>query len=149
MRAVVQRVRKAEVRVDGRTVGAVGKGMLVLLGVGKNDTPEDAQSLADKILNLRIFDDSAGRMNLSILETTGERLCVSQFTLYGDCRKGRRPSYDQAARPEAAGGLYDAFVAAARAGGVTVQTGQFQAMMDVELVNDGPVTLLLDSERGF
>jgi len=142
-------VQKAEVRVAGRLVGAVGKGMLVLLGVGKNDTPEDAQSLADKILNLRIFDDSAGRMNLSLLETNGELLCVSQFTLYGDCRKGRRPSYDQAARPEVAGGLYDAFVAAARAGGVTVQTGQFQAMMDVELVNDGPVTLLLDSERVF
>src|SRR5271157_5402961 len=147
MRAVVQRVIKGEVRVDGRPVGAVGKGMLVLLGVGKNDTPEDAQSLADKILNLRIFDDSTGRMNLSLLETNGELLCVSQFTLYGDCRKGRRPSYDQAARPEVAGGLYDAFVAAARAGGVTVQTGQFQAMMEVELVNDGPVTLLLDSER--
>jgi len=142
-------VKKAEVRVDGRPVGAVGKGMLVLLGVGKNDTPEDAQSLADKILNLRIFDDSAGRMNLSLLETNGELLCVSQFTLYGDCRKGRRPSYDQAARPEVAGGLYDAFVAAARAGGATVQTGQFQAMMEVELVNDGPVTLLLDSERVF
>jgi len=149
MRAVVQRVQKAEVRVAGRPVGAVGKGMLVLLGVGKNDTPEDAQSLADKILNLRIFDDSAGRMNLSLLETNGELLCVSQFTLYGDCRKGRRPSYDRAARPQVAGGLYDAFVAAARAGGVTVQTGQFQAMMDVELVNDGPVTLLLDSERVF
>ncbi len=147
MRAVVQRVNKAEVRVEGRPVGAVGKGMLVLLGVGKNDTPEDAQSLADKILNLRIFDDPAGRMNLSLLETNGELLCVSQFTLYGDCRKGRRPSYDQAARPEVAGGLYDAFVAAARAGGVTVQTGKFQAMMEVELVNDGPVTLLLDSER--
>ena len=149
MRAVVQRVQKAEVRVAGRPVGAVGKGMLVLLGVGKNDTPEDAQSLADKILNLRIFDDSAGRMNLSLLETNGELLCVSQFTLSGDCRKGRRPSYDRAARPQVAGGLYDAFVAAARAGGVTVQTGQFQAMMDVELVNDGPVTLLLDSERVF
>jgi len=142
-------VQKAEVRVAGRLVGAVGKGMLVLLGVGKNDTPEDAQSLADKILNLRIFDDSAGRMNLSLLETKGQLLCVSQFTLYGDCRKGRRPSYDQAARPEVAGGLYDAFVAAAQAGGVTVQTGQFQAMMEVELVNDGPVTLLLDSERVF
>jgi len=149
MRAVIQRVKKAEVRVDGRTVGAVSEGMLVLLGVGKNDTPEDAQSLADKILNLRIFDDSAGRMNLSLLETRGQLLCVSQFTLYGDCRKGRRPSYDQAARPETAGGLYDAFVAAARAGGVTVQTGQFQAMMEVELVNDGPVTLLLDSQKLF
>jgi len=121
----------------------------VLLGVGKDDTPEDAQSLADKILNLRIFDDPEGRMNLSLLDTNGQLLCVSQFTLYGDCRKGRRPSYDQAARPEVACGLYEAFVAAARAGGVTVQTGQFQAMMEVELVNDGPVTLLLDSERVF
>ena len=147
MRAVVQRVNKAEVRVDGRVVGAVSQGMVVLVGVGKDDTPEDAQSLADKILNLRIFDDPEGRMNLSLLDTKGQLLCVSQFTLYGDCRKGRRPSYDQAARPEVACGLYEAFVAAARAGGVTVQTGQFQAMMEVELVNDGPVTLLLDSER--
>jgi D-tyrosyl-tRNA(Tyr) deacylase len=147
MRAVVQRVNKAEVRVDGRVVGAVSQGMVVLLGVGKDDTLEDAQSLADKILNLRIFDDPEGRMNLSLLDTNGQLLCVSQFTLYGDCRKGRRPSYDQAARPEVACGLYEAFVAAARAGGVTVQTGQFQAMMEVELVNDGPVTLLLDSER--
>ena len=147
MRAVVQRVNKAEVRVDGRVVGAVGLGMVVLLGVGKDDTLEDAQSLAHKILNLRIFDDPEGRMNLSLLDTNGQLLCVSQFTLYGDCRKGRRPSFDQAARPEAACALYEAFVAAARAGGVTVQTGQFQAMMEVELVNDGPVTLLLDSER--
>jgi D-tyrosyl-tRNA(Tyr) deacylase len=149
MRAVVQRVNKAEVRVDGRVVGAVSQGMVVLLGVGKDDTLEDAQSLADKILNLRIFDDPEGRMNLSLLDTNGQLLCVSQFTLYGDCRKGRRPSYDQAARPEVACGLYEAFVAAAQAGGVTVQTGQFQAMMEVELVNDGPVTLLLDSERVF
>jgi len=149
MRAVVQRVNKAEVRVDGRVVGAVRQGLVVLLGVGKDDTPEDAQSLADKILNLRIFDDPEGRMNLSLLDTKGQLLCVSQSTLYGDCRKGRRPSYDQAARPEVACGLYEAFAAAARAGGVTVQTGQFQAMMEVELVNDGPVTLLLDSERVF
>ncbi len=147
MRAVVQRVIKAEVRIEGRVVGAVGKGMVVLLGVGKDDTLKDAQSLADRILNLRIFDDAQGRMNLSLLDTDGQLLCVSQFTLYGDCRKGRRPSYDQAARPEAACALYEAFVAAARAGGVTVQTGKFQAMMEVELVNDGPVTLLLDSER--
>jgi len=149
MRAVVQRVKKAEVRVEGRSVGAVGRGMVVLLGIGKEDAPSDAQALAEKILNLRIFDDSEGRMNLSLLETNGELLCVSQFTLYGDCRKGRRPSYDRAARPEAACDLYEAFVAAARAGGVSVETGQFQAMMEVELVNDGPVTLLLDSERVF
>ena len=149
MRAVVQRVKKAEVRVEGRVIGTVGPGMVVLLGVGRQDTLEDAQSLADKILNLRIFDDLERRMNRSLLETQGQLLCVSQFTLYGDCRKGRRPSYDQAARPEAAGALYEAFVASARAGGVSVQTGQFQAMMEVELVNDGPVTLLLDSERVF
>jgi len=149
MRAVVQRVKRAEVRVEGGVVGAVGKGMVVLLGIGKEDALSDAQALADKILNLRIFDDPEGRMNLSLLETNGELLCVSQFTLYGDCRKGRRPSYDQAARPEAACTLYEAFVASARSAGATVRTGQFQAMMEVELVNDGPVTLLLDSERVF
>ena len=149
MRAVVQRVNKAEVRVDARVVGAVGKGMVVLLGIGKEDTLNEARSLADKILNLRIFDDPEGRMNLSLLETTGQLLCVSQFTLYGDCRKGRRPSYDGAARPELAEPLYEAFLEALRARGVSVATGQFQAMMEVELVNDGPVTLLLDSERVF
>jgi len=149
MRAVVQRVKKAEVRVEGRVMGSVGQGMVVLLGVGRNDTLEDTQSLAEKILNLRIFDDPEGRMNLSLVQAKGQLLCVSQFTLYGDCRKGRRPSYDQAARPDVARALYEAFVASARAGGVTVQTGEFQAMMEVELVNDGPVTLLLDSERVF
>lgn len=149
MRAVVQRVKKAEVRVEGRSVGAVGKGMVVLLGIGKGDTLKEAQSLAEKIINLRVFDDPEGRMNLCLLETGGELLCVSQFTLYGDCRKGRRPSYDQAARPDLALPLYDAFVAAVRARGIAARTGQFQAMMEVELVNDGPVTLLLDSERVF
>ena len=149
MRAVIQRVRRAEVRVDGHAVGAVGGGLLVLLGIGKEDTLEAAESLADKIVNLRIFDDPQGRMNLSLLEAKGSLLCVSQFTLYGDCRKGRRPSYDRAARPEVACGLYEAFVGAAQAKGITVETGQFQAMMEVELVNDGPVTLLLDSERVF
>jgi D-tyrosyl-tRNA(Tyr) deacylase len=123
--------------------------MLVLLGVGKDDTLEIAESLADKIVNLRIFDDEQGRMNRSISETGGGLLCVSQFTLYGDCRKGRRPSYDRAARPELACRLYEAFAESVRARGITVQTGQFQAMMEVELVNDGPVTLLLDSERVF
>jgi D-tyrosyl-tRNA(Tyr) deacylase len=123
--------------------------MLVLLGVGKEDTLEAARSLADKIVNLRIFDDQQGRMNRSILETGGGLLCVSQFTLYGDCRKGRRPSYDQAARPDMACRLYEAFVGSVRASGITVETGQFQAVMEVELVNDGPVTLLLDSERVF
>jgi len=137
------------VRVDGHAVGVVGGGLLVLLGIGKEDTLEAAESLADKIVNLRIFDDPQGRMNRSLLEAKGSLLCVSQFTLYGDCRKGRRPSYDRAARPEVARGLYEAFVGAARAKGITVETGQFQAMMEVELVNDGPVTLLLDSERIF
>jgi len=149
MRAVIQRVERAEVRVNGRTVGAIGAGMLVLLGIGKEDTPEAAESLADKIVNLRIFDDQQGRMNRSLLEIKGSLLCVSQFTLYGDCRKGRRPSYDQAARPEMASRLYEAFVASVRVRGITVETGQFQAMMEVELVNDGPVTLLLDSDRAF
>jgi D-tyrosyl-tRNA(Tyr) deacylase len=123
--------------------------MLVLLGIGKEDTLETAESLADKIVNLRIFDDQQGRMNRSILETKGGLLCVSQFTLYGDCRKGRRPSYDRAARPDMACQLYEAFAQLLRARGITVETGQFQAMMEVELVNDGPVTLLLDSERVF
>jgi D-tyrosyl-tRNA(Tyr) deacylase len=123
--------------------------MLVLLGIGKEDTLETAQSLGDKIVNLRIFDDQNGRMNRSISETGGDLLCVSQFTLYGDCRKGRRPSYDRAAPPDMASRLYEAFVGSVRARGITVETGQFQAMMEVELVNDGPVTLLLDSERVF
>ena len=149
MRAVVQRVKRAEVRVNGRVVGAVGEGMVVLLGVGKEDTQEAAAALADKIVNLRIYDDQQGRMNRSILEIQGGLLCVSQFTLYGDCRKGRRPSYDRAARPDMACRLYEAFVESVRARGITVQTGQFQALMEVELVNDGPVTLVLDSERPF
>jgi len=149
MRAVVQRVKRAEVRVNGRVVGAVGEGMVVLLGVGKEDNLEAAESLAEKIVNLRIYDDEQGRMNRSIAEIQGSLLCVSQFTLYGDCRKGRRPSYDRAARPGMACRLYEAFVESVRARGITVQTGQFQALMEVELVNDGPVTLLLDSERVF
>ncbi len=149
MRAVIQRVKRAEVRVNGHTVGAVGAGLLVLLGISKGDTLEAAKSLVDKIVNLRIFDDEQGRMNRSISETGGGLLCVSQFTLYADCRKGRRPSFDQAAQPEMACRLYEAFVGLLRATGIAVETGQFRAMMEVELVNDGPVTLLLDSERVF
>jgi D-tyrosyl-tRNA(Tyr) deacylase len=130
-------------------VGAVGAGLLVLLGIGQADTLEAAESLAEKLVNLRIFDDGEGRMNRSLSETRGSLLCVSQFTLYGDCRKGRRPSYDRAAPPDIARRLYEAFAESVRARGITVETGQFQAMMEVELVNYGPVTLLLDSERAF
>lgn len=149
MRAVVQRVRRAEVRVDGQVVGRVGRGLLVLVGVASGDTPETAKYLAEKTVNLRIFDDEQGRMNRSLLEAGGSVLCVSQFTLYGDCRKGRRPSFDRAAPPDAARALYESFLESLRSFGVKVETGVFQAMMDVELVNDGPVTLLLDSEKLF
>ena len=136
-------------RVDGQAVGGIGPGLLVLVGIGKDDTPETGKALAEKIVNLRVFDDAQGRMNRSLLERGGALLCVSQFTLWGDCRKGRRPSYDQAARPEVARALYDAFVESLRALGVSVETGQFQARMEVELVNDGPVTLWLDSQELF
>ena len=149
MRAVVQRVSRAEVRVEGRVVGAIGRGLLVLVGIAREDTPETGKALAEKIAHLRVFDDDQGRMNRSLLEAGGAVLCVSQFTLYGDCRKGRRPSYDRAAPAEAAQTLYESFLVALRALGVQVETGEFRALMDVELVNDGPVTLLLDSERVF
>lgn len=149
MRAVVQRVSQASVCVDGRVCGAIGPGLLVLLGVGKNDTAQDAALLADKIANLRIFEDERGLMNLSLLEVQGEMLVVSQFTLFGDCRKGRRPSYSTAAPPAEAASLYEQFIREIRARQITVATGKFQAMMDVTLVNNGPVTLLLDSEKQF
>ena len=149
MRAVVQRVKRAEVRVGEEVVGRIGFGFVVLLGVGKNDTEAAGEALAEKIANLRVFDDDQGRMNRSLLETGGQALCVSQFTLYGDCRKGRRPSYDQAAAPERALLLYETFVASLRKQGIPTEAGRFRAMMDVELVNDGPVTLLLDSDRLF
>ena len=149
MRAVVQRVKRAEVRVNGDVVGSVGPGLLVLVGIGKADSDTDVQKLAEKIVNLRVFEDEHGKMNRSLLEWGGQVLCVSQFTLYGDCRKGRRPSYDQAAGPDTAQRLYDDFVKVLRSFGILVATGQFQAMMEVELVNDGPVTLLLDSEKKF
>jgi D-tyrosyl-tRNA(Tyr) deacylase len=135
--------------VSGDVVGRIGRGLLVLVGVASGDTPEAARYLAEKIVGLRMFEDDEGRMNRSLLEASGEILCVSQFTLYGDCRKGRRPSFDRAAAPDAAKSLYDDFVGFLRASGARVETGQFQAMMEVELVNDGPVTLLLDSERSF
>jgi D-aminoacyl-tRNA deacylase len=149
MRAVVQRVSRAEVRVRGQVVGKIGPGLLVLAAVGAGDMPEAGRVLAEKVVHLRIFDNDAGRMDRSVLDTGGSVLCVSQFTLYGDCRKGRRPSYDRAAPPAAAQPLYESFLAALRAFGLPVETGQFQAEMEVELVNDGPVTLLLDSEKLF
>ncbi len=149
MRAVVQRVKRADVRVEERIVGQIGAGLVVLVGVGKDDTPTSGEVLAEKIANLRVFDDDQGRMNRSLLESGGQALCVSQFTLYGDCRKGRRPSYDQAAPPDRALLLYESFVQSLRDLGIPTETGQFRAMMDVELVNDGPVTLLLDSDRLF
>ncbi len=149
MRAVVQRVTRAEVRVNGRVVSRIGRGLLILVGIGTGDTSESGKALAEKIAHLRIFDDEQGKMSRSLLDRGGGVLCVSQFTLYGDCRKGRRPSYDRAASPGVARPLYEAFVESLRALGASVETGQFQAMMEVELVNDGPVTLLLDSERLF
>ncbi len=149
MRAVVQRVKRAEVRVDQEVVGRIGFGLVVLLGVGKDDTEAAGEALAEKIANLRVFDDSQGKMNRSLLEAGGQALCVSQFTLYGDCRKGRRPSYDQAAAPDRALLLYESFVASLRQRAIPTETGRFRAMMEVELVNDGPVTLLLDSDRMF
>jgi D-tyrosyl-tRNA(Tyr) deacylase len=147
MRAVVQRVIRARVTVDGRVVGEIQAGALVLLGISHADNPEAAAYLAEKIVNLRIFSDEAGKMNKSLLEIGGSALVVSQFTLYADTRGGRRPSYIQAATPETAKALYEAFVGYLRELGVQVETGVFQAHMEVELVNDGPVTILLDSEK--
>jgi D-aminoacyl-tRNA deacylase len=149
VRAVVQRVAEAAVRVEGATVGQIGHGLLVLLGVGQGDTQADGDLLADKVLHLRIFADEASHMNRSVRETGGEVLVVSQFTLYGDARKGRRPSFIDAAAPEEANRLYGLFVARLRASGLRVEEGVFRAMMDVALVNQGPVTLLLDSRKGF
>jgi D-aminoacyl-tRNA deacylase len=147
VRAVIQRVARASVRVDGRVTGEIQAGMLVLLGVGRTDNPESASYLAEKIANLRVFADQAGKMNLSLLEVRGAALVVSQFTLYGDTRGGRRPSYIQAAPPAEANRLYEDFVQSFRSLGIPVETGVFQANMQVELVNDGPVTILLDSEK--
>jgi len=147
MRAVVQRVSRASVTVDGEITGEIGRGLLVLLGVAEKDTPSDAAYLVEKILNLRIFEDAEDKMNLSLLDIAGELLVVSQFTLYGDTRRGRRPSFILAARPDKANELYEYFVAKARESIGKVETGKFQAMMDVELVNDGPVTIILDSEK--
>lgn len=145
MRVVLQRVKAAHVEVEGETVGSIGAGLLIFVGVTHSDQERDAECLAAKILNLRIFPDAEGRMNRSILEAEGELLIVSQFTLYGSCRKGRRPGFDQAARPELARQLYEYFVERLRASKRPIATGIFQAEMDVHLINDGPVTFLLDS----
>lgn len=145
MRAVVQRVSSARVEVAGKIAGSVGKGLLVLLGVAQGDTDRQAEWLAEKIAGLRIFEDEAGKMNLSLLEVGGAALIVSQFTLLADCRRGRRPSFTDAAPPEEADRLYQVFVAKLRSAGLPVETGVFQAHMDVHLVNDGPVTLVLDA----
>lgn len=149
MRAVVQRVSRGQVSVEGEIVGRIGKGYVVLLGVSKGDTPEAADYMADKIAGLRVFEDEAGKLNRSILEAGGAVLAVSQFTLYGDVRRGRRPGFDMAARPELADPLYQRFVAKLRELGLTVETGRFQTHMEVELVNDGPVTILVDSDKTF
>lgn len=149
MRAVVQRVSRAKVTIAGEIVGEIGQGLLVLLGVGREDTEANAEYLADKIVGLRIFEDDGGKMNRSAAEVGGAVLAVSQFTLYGDVRKGKRPSFDEAARPERARELYEHFVERVRTSSLRCETGRFQEMMDVELVNDGPVTILLDSGKGF
>jgi D-tyrosyl-tRNA(Tyr) deacylase len=147
VRAVIQRVSRARVVIDSREHSSIRSGILILLGVEKGDTTEDGSALAKKIVELRIFEDDAGKMNRSILDTQGEILAVSQFTLLGDCRKGRRPSFDNAAPPDEARQLYNAFVESIRSAGVQVETGVFQADMDVELVNQGPVTFILESKR--
>jgi D-tyrosyl-tRNA(Tyr) deacylase len=149
MRAVVQRVSRAKVTVEGKVTGEIEAGLMILLGVGKQDSPAVAGSVAEKLANLRIFEDAAGKMNLSLLDVKGSALVVSQFTLYGDARGQRRPSYLRAAPPELAKKLYQEFCEALRKLGVTVDTGIFQAMMSVELVNEGPVTILIDSEKTF
>lgn len=149
MRAVLQRVSRARVLVDGRVAGEIGAGLVVLVAVGREDTVATAASMAEKVLNLRIFNDDAGKMNRSLIETGGAVLAVSQFTLYGDARGQRRPSFIQAAPPELGKSLYQEFVRALEAPGVRVATGVFQAHMSVELTNDGPVTILLDSKKHF
>jgi D-tyrosyl-tRNA(Tyr) deacylase len=145
MRAVVQRVRSSRVVVDDKVVGEIGRGLLVLLGIRTGDTIDQARWLADKVVGLRILEDEQGKMNVSVADSGGSVLVVSQFTLYGDCQKGRRPSFIDAARPEVAEPLYEAFANAVRLHGVPVATGRFGAMMQVELVNDGPVTLIIDA----
>jgi len=145
MRAVVQRVKESSVTVEGDIIGKIGSGLLVFLGVSKEDSINDVDYLAEKILNLRIFEDEHGKMNRSLLEARGDMLVVSQFTLLGDCRKGRRPSFTDAAEPDKANKLYEQFVEKVSVKGITVKTGRFRAMMDVQLINDGPVTFIVES----
>ncbi len=149
MRAVAQRVSRAEIRVDGESIASMGQGLLALVGVQRGDGPEDAARIADKLVELRVFEDAQGKMNQSLLELSASLCVVSQFTLLGDCRRGRRPSYGEAAEPGPAEALVDAVVAAARERGASVLTGRFRARMEVDLTNDGPVTLLVDSRRIF
>ena len=147
MKVVLQRVLWARVHAEGTLTGEIGPGVCLLVGITHQDGPRDVEWMAEKITHLRVFEDGEGKLNRSLLESGGSVLAVSQFTLYGDCRRGRRPSFTEAARPEVAAGLYDAFVEALRARGLEVRTGVFQAQMRVELANDGPVTLILESER--
>jgi len=149
MRAVIQRVSRARVRVEGAVCGEIGPGLLILLGIGQGDTAKEADFLLEKAISLRIFEDEGGKMNRSLLETGGDLMVISQFTLYADCRKGRRPSFTGAAPPEEARKLYDLFVESARARGLRVASGIFQATMEVELTNSGPVTIFLDSSKNF
>lgn len=149
MRIVVQRAARGRVTVEGEVTGEIGQGFVLLIGVTHTDTRADADYLVEKVLNLRVFEDESGKMNYSLLDVGGALLSISQFTLYGDCRKGRRPNFMDAAKPDAAKDLYDYFNEQARAKGVRVETGVFGAMMDVDLVNEGPVTLLLESNRTF
>lgn len=149
MRAVVQRVVRGSVSVEGNRVSEIGRGLVVLLGVGRDDSANDAAYLAEKVANVRIFEDEQGKMNLSVLDTGGSVLAVSQFTLYGDCRKGRRPGFSEASTPEEARGLYENFISELEKLSINFATGCFREHMTVEIINDGPVTLLLDSKRNF
>ena len=149
MRAGIQRVSQAQVRAEGRTISQIGHGLLVFLGIGKEDTPRETEFLLDKIIHLRIFEDDKGKMNRSLVETGGELMVISQFTLYADCRKGRRPSFTEASPPEEAEFLYETFLAQAKSRGIKVSAGLFQAHMEVDLVNTGPVTILLDHSKGL
>ena len=147
MRAVLQRVTNAEVKVDGEIIGSIGKGILIFLGVSDDDTEKDLQYIADKMINLRIFEDENGKMNLSVHDVQGELLIVSQFTLYGDCRKGRRPSFDKAGKPDFANEMYEKFIKYCSDSGLKTEHGEFGADMKVSLLNDGPVTIMLDSTK--